>query len=61
MTIGSTSYTVNGTPQTMDAEPYINSDNRTMVPLRFLAEALGCDVTPQYAADGTTSGVLVER
>lgn len=61
MNIGSTSYTVNGTPQTMDAAPYINSDNRTMVPLRFLGEALGCKVTPQYAADGTTSGVLVER
>lgn len=61
MNIGSTNYTVNGTPQTMDAAPYINSDNRTMVPLRFLGEALGCKVTPQYAADGTTSGVLVER
>lgn len=62
MNIGSKSYTVNGTPQTMDVEPYINSDNRTMVPLRFLAEALGCTVTPQYAANGTTTvGVLVER
>lgn len=61
MNIGSKTYTVNGTQKTMDAEPYINSDYRTMVPLRFLGEALGCDVTPQYAADGTTSGVLVER
>lgn len=25
--------------------PYINSDSRTMVPLRFVAEALGADVT----------------
>lgn len=62
MTIGSTNYTVNGTPATMDVAPFINSDNRTMVPLRFLAEALGCKVTPQYAANGTTTiGVLVER
>lgn len=61
MTIGSKNYTVNGTPATMDVEPYINSDNRTMVPLRFLAEALGCKVTPQYASNGTTTvGVLVE-
>lgn len=60
MTIGSKNYTVNGTPATMDVEPYINSDSRTMVPLRFLAEALGCKVTPQYGADGTTTGVLVE-
>lgn len=27
-----------------DAKPYVNSDNRTMVPVRFVAEALGCDV-----------------
>lgn len=34
MNIGSTSYTVNGTPQTMDAALYINSDNCIMVPSR---------------------------
>lgn len=27
-----------------DAKPYINSDNRTMVPVSFIAKALGCDV-----------------
>lgn len=27
-----------------DAKPYVNSDNRAMVPVRFVAEALGCDV-----------------
>ncbi len=27
-----------------DAKPYINQDNRTMVPVRFVSEALGCDV-----------------
>jgi hypothetical protein len=27
-----------------DAKPYVNSDNRTMVPIRFVAEALKCDV-----------------
>lgn len=27
-----------------DAKPYINKDNRTLVPVRFIAENLGCDV-----------------
>lgn len=61
MTIGSKSYTVDGTPKEMDVAPYINSDNRTMVPLRFLAEALGCEVTAQYGSNGATTGVLVEN
>lgn len=44
-TIGSTTYTVNGTPHTMDAAPFINpSTSRTYVPVRFLAEALGASV-----------------
>lgn len=61
MTIGSKSYTIDGTTKEMDVEPYINSDNRTMVPLRVLSEAFGCKVTPQYGTSGTTTGVLVER
>jgi len=27
-----------------DAKPYINEDSRTMVPLRFVSEALGCEL-----------------
>mgnify|MGYP000208578497 CR=1 FL=1 len=27
-----------------DAKPYVNEDNRTMVPVRFVTEALGCNV-----------------
>ena len=44
MDIGSTDYTVNGEAQTTDSAPYINSDNRTMVPLRLIGEATGADV-----------------
>ena len=44
MTIGQENYTVNGKTQTMDSVPYVNSDDRTMVPLRFLGEAIGADV-----------------
>lgn len=61
MTIGSNNYTIDGTVHTMDVAPYVNSDNRTMVPLRVLAESLGCSVEAIYGSNGTTVGVLVER
>jgi len=38
--IGSTSFTNNGVTQTLEAAPFIQ-DNRTMVPLRVISEALG--------------------
>lgn len=28
-----------------DVQPYVNEDNRTLVPVRFVSEALGCKVT----------------
>ncbi|MDA8334865.1 MAG: copper amine oxidase N-terminal domain-containing protein [Peptococcaceae bacterium] len=40
-TIGSTTYTVNGQSQGMDVAPYIDSNGRTMVPVRYLAESIG--------------------
>lgn len=43
MTIGSSVGLVNGVPVMMDAPAYI-SDNRTMVPLRFVSEGLGFGV-----------------
>ena len=42
-TIGSPIITINGVNQAMDVEPFI-LNNRTMVPLRFIAESLGCKV-----------------
>lgn len=41
--IGVSAYTINGNSYVMDAAPVI-VDGTTMVPLRFVAEALGCDV-----------------
>lgn len=43
MMIGVTSYLVDGDTFEMDVAPII-ADNRTMVPLRFVAETFGCDV-----------------
>ena len=39
-TIGSTSYTLNGTSVSIDVAPYIK-DSRTFLPLRYVANALG--------------------
>ena len=43
MKIGSNTATVNGENVTLDSEPVIIKD-RTMLPIRFIAEALGLDV-----------------
>ena len=56
--VGETTYTVNGEERTMDVAPVLDSDaNRTLVPVRFVAEALGYSVTAISAADGTTACV----
>ncbi len=43
LTIGNPVATVNGTEVTLDAVPQLRN-SRTMIPLRFVAEALGCKV-----------------
>jgi hypothetical protein len=43
LTIGSTSYTVNNSPKTLDSEPII-VDNRTLVPVRAIVEDFGAQV-----------------
>lgn len=57
MTIGSATYTVNGTENTMDVAPFING-SRTMVPVRFAAEAFGIKVIPTYDQNGGTADIL---
>ena len=61
MTIGETTYTINDEEKTMDVAPVIGSGDRTYVPIRFVAEALGYKVTPLYAADGTTASVVFQK
>lgn len=55
MQVGSQAATVNGNVQYLDAAPVIIS-GRTMVPLRFIGEALGCEVR----WDQTTRTVSIE-
>lgn len=63
MTVGSTEYTINGeAAEAMDTAPVIGSDNRTYVPVRFVAEGLGYEVSPLYNAEnGTTSSVVFQK
>lgn len=60
MTIGETTYTVNGEEKTMDVAPEISGE-RTYVPVRFVGEALGFKVTALSAADGTTASVVFQK
>ena len=56
--VGKTTYTVNDNEKTMDVATELDSAaGRTLVPVRFVAEALGYTVTAIYGADGTTSSV----
>lgn len=57
MTIGSTTYTVNGVKKNVDVAPYIVAD-RTMVPIRFITEAFGSTVTPSYDDNGATTSIV---
>ncbi|MBE0467199.1 MAG: copper amine oxidase N-terminal domain-containing protein [Candidatus Desulforudis sp.] len=45
LTVGSIKATVDGRPYTLDAAPFIKPEvNRTLVPVRFVAETLGARV-----------------
>lgn len=41
LTVGSLAYTVNGEAKTADAAAFIDASNRTMVPVKFIAEEFG--------------------
>ena len=57
MTIGSKKYYVNGNEKYMDTVPILNEDNRTLVPIRFIVEALGCNVE----WDNITQTVIITK
>ena len=42
--IGKTSFTIGGQVHTMDAAPFVSSD-RSFVPIKYMGEALGADVS----------------
>ena len=59
MTVGEKDYTINGENATMDTEAVIQGD-RTYVPIRFAAEAMGFTVTPLYNANSSTASVVFQ-
>ncbi len=61
MTVGEDTYTVNDEEQTMDTAPVIGEGDRTFVPVRFLAEALGYTVVPLQDANGLTASVVFQK
>jgi len=56
LTIGSTTYTVNGEAKTMDVAPEINN-GRTMLPARYVAEGFGATV----GWDASSRTVLIQQ
>lgn len=59
MTVGDSSYTLNGKTLPLDAPAYIAKD-RTMVPVRFIAEAFGSVVKPIYNSSGAVADILFQ-
>ena len=57
---GADSYTLNGASQPLDAPAYISSNGRTMVPVRFIAEAFGSVVKPTYDASGAVADLMFQ-
>ena len=61
MTIDDATYSVNGEEAEMDTEAVINSaDDRTYVPVRFAAEAMGFTVTALYDENSSTASVVFQ-
>ena len=52
--IGKKNVRVDGIDKTMDVAPYISASGRTMLPLRFVGENLGCDVSWDDKAKSAT-------
>ncbi|MBU3803483.1 MAG: copper amine oxidase N-terminal domain-containing protein [Candidatus Cellulosilyticum pullistercoris] len=58
--IGSSTYTVDGVENTMDAPAYLK-DNRTMVPVRYIAYAFGLDTSNVLYANSTATIIAGEK
>lgn len=60
MTVGADCFTLNGTVIAMDAPAYISNNGRTMVPVRFIADAFGTVIKPTYNKNGTLADILLQ-
>ena len=60
MPVGETEFTVNGETKTMDAPAFINEDSRTMVPVRFIANAFGAVIKLTYDENGAVADLMLQ-
>lgn len=60
MTIGEEQFFVNGESKSMDVPAYITDNGRTMVPLRFIANAFGAVLKLTYAENGTVADIMLQ-
>ena len=58
--VGSTEYSVDGVTKTMDAATYVQN-NRTMVPLRYVAEAFGIPMDNVLFSNGVVTIIAGEK
>lgn len=56
LVIGSKTMLIDGTPITMDVVPEIVDPGRTMLPIRWVGQALGCTISWDAAAETITIG-----
>lgn len=61
MTLGYDHYAIDNKVIQMDARPFISKNGRTMVPIRFMADATGYAVRPVYGDRGRTTGVIFTK
>lgn len=59
MTVDESTYTIDGEEAEMDTEAVIKGD-RTYVPVRFAAEAMGFKVTALYDDNSSTASVVFQ-
>ena len=60
MPVGENQFTINGENKSMDAPAYINDNGRTMVPLRFIANAFGAVIKLTYAETGAVADIMLQ-
>ncbi len=59
--IGKTSYKVDGVKKTMDVAPYYSDTGRTMIPMRFIIENLGCNIEWDGSTRTATVSYLLDN
>lgn len=59
MPVGAADFTLNGEVKNMDAPAFITQNGRTMVPVRFLANAFGAVIKPTYNENGAVADLML--